>query len=84
MMAVIARNTFKTLLTMYHDLKFSTSVFAGWYCSNFSQTGFFIIWNVFNRYGALLELNNPHELLGYLSHVKNEKFENIFLNTAIT
>jgi len=48
MMAVIARNTLKTLLTMYHDFKFSFLVFVGWYCSNSSQTRFSIILNVFN------------------------------------
>ena len=69
---------------MYHDLKFSVSELVGWYCIKSSQTVFFIILNVFNRYGVLLELNNPHELLGYLSHVKNEKFNKIFSNDAIT
>jgi len=48
MMAVIARNALKTLLTMYHDFKFSFFVFVGWYCSNSSQTRFSIILNVFN------------------------------------
>ena len=84
MMALIARKALKTLLTMYNDLKFSSSELVGWYCIKSSQIVFFILLNVFNRYGVLLELNNPYELLGYLSRVKNEKFDKIFSNNAIT
>jgi len=84
MMAVTVIKTLKTQLTMYHDLRFSSSVPVVWYSKNSSQTGFIITLYVFNPYGVSLMLNNPCELLDYPTHFKNDKFDKLFSYTSIT
>ena len=81
-MAVIVKKALNTQLTMYHDLKFSLSVVVAWYSNSSSQTGFFIILNVFNAYGVSRMLYNPCELLDYPTHFENDKFDKLFSYTG--
>lgn len=79
------RKASKTLWTMNHERKFSSSVLVAW-TTNSSQTGFSMTLYVLNPYGvsAYSMLNSLCELLDHLTQFKYDKFEIMFSYTSIT
>lgn len=67
-----------------HGFKFSFSGLVGWYSSSSSQIGFFITLYVFYLYPDFLKLNDSYKLSDYLTHIKNDKFDEMSSFSSIT